>query len=37
MDSKQVRWKVLDWIHTAEGRGQWVAVVNKVMKLSSRN
>ena len=35
MDPKQVRWKGLDRIHLAEGRDQWVAVVNTVMKLSS--
>jgi hypothetical protein len=35
MDPKQVRWKGLDWIHTFEGRDQWVAVVNTVMNPSS--
>jgi len=33
MHLREIRREVLDWIHLAQGRDQWWAVVNTVMKL----
>jgi hypothetical protein len=30
---RDMGWEVVDWIHLAQGRGQWLAVVNTVMNL----
>jgi hypothetical protein len=31
MDLREVRWGDMDWIHLAQNRGQWRALVNTVM------
>jgi hypothetical protein len=33
MDLKTIGWKDMDWIHLAQDRNQWQALVNMVMKL----
>jgi hypothetical protein len=33
MDLTEIRWAVVDWIHLAQDRDQWWAVVNTVMNL----
>jgi hypothetical protein len=33
MDLMEVGWKDVDWIHIAEDRDQWRAVVNNLMNL----
>jgi hypothetical protein len=33
MDLREIWWKGMDWIHLAQGRDQWRAVVNTVMNL----
>jgi hypothetical protein len=30
---EEIRWEGVDWIHVAQDRDQWRALVNKVMKL----
>jgi hypothetical protein len=30
---KETRWKVVDWIHLAQGRKNWQAVLNMVRNL----
>jgi hypothetical protein len=32
MDLRQIGWVGMDWIELAQDRGQWRALVNKVMK-----
>jgi hypothetical protein len=31
MDFKEIWWKAVDWIHLAQDRDQWLALVNMVM------
>jgi hypothetical protein len=31
MDLREIEWKNVDWIHLAQDRNQWRALVNKVM------
>jgi hypothetical protein len=31
MDVREIRWKGMDWIHLAQNRDQWQALVNTVM------
>jgi hypothetical protein len=33
MDLREVRWEGMDWIHLAQDRDQWWAVVNTAMNL----
>jgi hypothetical protein len=33
MDLREIGWKDMNWIHLAQDRDQWQAVVNTVMKL----
>jgi hypothetical protein len=33
MDLKEIRWEDVDWIHLAQDRDQWGALVNKVMNI----
>jgi hypothetical protein len=33
MDLGEIGWEVVDWIHLAQDRDQWRAVVNTVMNL----
>jgi hypothetical protein len=33
MDLKEVGWEGVDWIHMAQDRDRWLAVVNAVMNL----
>jgi hypothetical protein len=33
MDIGEIRWEVVDWMHLAQDRGRWRALVNTVMKL----
>jgi hypothetical protein len=33
MDLRGIVWKCADWIHLAQDRDQWRAVVNTIMKL----
>jgi hypothetical protein len=33
MDLGEMWWEVVDWIHVAQDRDQWRAVVNTAMKL----
>jgi hypothetical protein len=35
MDHRKIGWDVLDWVHLAEDRGQWWALVNTVGKVIS--
>jgi hypothetical protein len=32
-DLREIRWEVVDWIHPAQDRDRWQAVVNTVMNL----
>jgi hypothetical protein len=36
MDLGEIGWEVVDWMHLAQDRNQWRAVVNTVMKLRVR-
>jgi len=31
MDFREIGWEVVDWMHLAQYRGQWWALVNIVM------
>jgi hypothetical protein len=33
MDLKEVGWELVDCIHVAQNKGQWLSVVNTVMNL----
>jgi hypothetical protein len=33
MDLEEVEWEVVSWIHLAQDRDKWRALVNMVMKL----
>jgi hypothetical protein len=33
MDLREIEWSGMDWLYLAQDRGQWWALVNKVMKL----
>jgi len=33
VDLREIRWEGVDWMHLAQDRDQWRAVVNTVMKL----
>jgi hypothetical protein len=33
MDFRETEWEVVDWIHLAQDRHHWWAVVNTVMNL----
>jgi hypothetical protein len=33
MDLREIGWDIVDWIHLAYNRGQWQALVNRVMNL----
>jgi hypothetical protein len=33
MDLKEMGWEGVDWIHLAQDRDQWLALVNTVMNL----
>jgi len=33
MDPKEIGWKIVDWMHRAQDRDQWQAVMNTVMNL----
>jgi hypothetical protein len=33
MDLREIGWEVVDWMHLAQDRDQWRAVVNTVMNL----
>jgi hypothetical protein len=33
IDLTEIGWELVDWIHLAEDRDKWLAVVNTVMKL----
>jgi hypothetical protein len=33
MDIREIRWEGVDWIHLAQDRNQWRAVVDTVMYL----
>jgi hypothetical protein len=33
IDLKEIRWEGVDWIHLAQDRNRWRALVNTVMKL----
>jgi len=33
MDLREIRWKGVDWVHLAQDRDQWRALVNTVMSL----
>jgi hypothetical protein len=33
MDLMEIGWEVVDWIHVAQDRDQWQAVVKTVMNL----
>jgi hypothetical protein len=35
MDLRKMGWKYVDWMHLAQDRDQWRALVNMVMKLPS--
>jgi hypothetical protein len=32
MDFREIRWDGMDWIDLAQDRGQWITLVNMVMK-----
>jgi len=34
MDVKEIRWEVVDWMHLAQDRNQWRALVNTVLETS---
>jgi hypothetical protein len=36
MDVREIGWGRTDWIHLAQGRDQWWALVNAVMNLQVR-
>jgi hypothetical protein len=33
MDLRELGWEGVDWMHLAQDRGQWWAVVNTIMNL----
>jgi hypothetical protein len=33
MELREIRWKGMDWMHLAQDRDQWQALVNTVMNL----
>jgi hypothetical protein len=33
MDLREIGWEVVDWLHLAQDRDQWHALVNTVMNL----
>jgi hypothetical protein len=33
MDLRKIEWHDVDWIHLAQGRGQWRALLNTVIYL----
>jgi hypothetical protein len=33
MDLREIGWEVVDWMHLAQDRDQWQALVNTVMNL----
>jgi hypothetical protein len=33
MDIRKIGWEVVEWMHLAQDRDQWQAVVNTVMNL----
>jgi hypothetical protein len=33
MELREIRWKVVDWIHLAQNKDEWPALVNTVMNL----
>jgi hypothetical protein len=33
MDRREIGWEVVDWMHLAQARDQWWALVNTVMNL----
>jgi hypothetical protein len=33
MDFREMEWEVVDWVHLAQVRDQWWALVNTVMKV----
>jgi hypothetical protein len=33
MDLRDIGWNIVNWIHLAQGRDQWQALLNTVMKL----
>jgi hypothetical protein len=33
MDLREIRWDDMDWLHLAQDRDQWKALVNTVMNL----
>jgi hypothetical protein len=33
IDLREIRWKVLKWVHLAQDRGNWQALVNTVINL----
>jgi hypothetical protein len=33
MDLREIRWEGVDWIHVAQVRDQWLALVNRVMNI----
>jgi hypothetical protein len=33
MDVREIGWEVVDWMHVAQDRYQWWAIVNTVMNL----
>jgi hypothetical protein len=33
IDLREIRWEAMDWIHLAQDRDQWRALVNMVMNL----
>jgi hypothetical protein len=33
MDLKEIGWQIVDWMHLAQDRDQWRALVNTVMNL----
>jgi len=34
MNLRETVWKVVDWIHVAQDRDRWRALVNTIMKLT---
>jgi hypothetical protein len=32
MDLREIGWEVVDWMHLAQDRDQWLALVNTVVK-----
>jgi hypothetical protein len=33
MDVREIGWKIVDWLHLAQDRDQWLALVNTVKNL----